>query len=286
MHPGFVPSNHPNQQKKRGVDDSIDDRETPPDVFDPLNAEFGFTLDVAAARHNAKCKRYYALGPSTPAERRQCQLFPTALTGDPEALGYDGLTQPWGRDEVVWCNPPFSDLEPWVAKASSAECTVVMLLPANRTEQPFWQQHIELVRDGRAPGGPKVLFLPGRRSFLNMGEVIGNSTSKSPPFGIVIVIWDRRDVPLCPSQHSDDACCTACTNTTDGLGFPHPSEAKGRRQLQQCKHCSDWVEPKDWVNDTEWAWFGCASCDQHLNHASRVHASSVQVGENDAKAAK
>jgi len=192
MFPGFKATNHPHQVMKRGVDDATDDRETPPDVFDPLNEEFHFTLDVAAARHNAKCRRYYAKAGYTAAEARQGQLFPTSLMGDPEALGYDGLAQTWGPDEVIWCNPPFSDLEPWMAKAHGDAATWVMLLPANRTEQPAWQRYVEPYRDGRAPGGPEVRFLPGRRSFLYQGEVIGNSTSKAPPFGIVIVVWDRR----------------------------------------------------------------------------------------------
>lgn len=214
MFPGFVAHNHPNQQKKRGADDSIDDRETPAEVYDPLHAEFGFTLDVAAARHNAKCKRYYALGPRSPAERRQGELFPTSLTGDPEALGYDGLAQPWGADEVIWCNPPFSDIEPWAARAHGAECTVAMLAPANRTEQPWWQRYVEPYRDGNAElpdwrmhietvlagdrplGTVRTRFLRGRKSFLYLGEIIGNSTSKAPPFGIVIVIWDRRAMKL------------------------------------------------------------------------------------------
>src|SRR5690606_15634547 len=54
--------NHPNTTKKRGVDDATDDRETPADVFDPLNAEFGFTLDAASAHHNRKCDLYCTLG--------------------------------------------------------------------------------------------------------------------------------------------------------------------------------------------------------------------------------
>jgi hypothetical protein len=190
---GVAPKNHPHQQISRGADDTVDDRETPRCVFDPLDAEFGFTLDVAAARHNAKCKRYYALGPSTPLQRRQPSLWGDAFVGDAEALGYDGLAQPWGKDEVVWCNPPFSDLEPWVAKADGADCTVVLLLPNNRCEQPFWQRYIECVRDGRIllDSAPRTRFLPGRRSFLYQGEVIGNSTSRAPPFGLVIVTWDR-----------------------------------------------------------------------------------------------
>lgn len=192
-----VPRNHPNQTRRRGAWDTVDDRETPDDIFVPLNHEFGFTLDVAAAHHNAKCKRYYSRGP-VPANdnggSRQLTLFPEVYTGDPDALGYDGLLQPWGRGEVVWCNPPFSNIAPWVAKATFCPATVVMLLPANRTEQPWWQEWIEPYRDDYAilDDDPRVRFLPKRRNFKNRGVAIANRTSKNPPFGVCIVIWDRR----------------------------------------------------------------------------------------------
>lgn len=32
---------------------------TPQDLFDELDAEFGFTLDVCALPENAKCERFY-----------------------------------------------------------------------------------------------------------------------------------------------------------------------------------------------------------------------------------
>src|SRR4051794_8806538 len=87
----------------------VDDRETTPEVFDPLHARFRFSIDVAAAPHNAKLPRFYTIED-------------------------DGLEQPW-TGERVWCNPPYSSIEPWCEKAwtSHAEL-VVMLLPANRTE--------------------------------------------------------------------------------------------------------------------------------------------------------
>ncbi len=189
-----VPKNHPNHRRKRGgVDDSVDDRETPPDVFDPLNEEFRFTLDVAAARHNAKCRRYYTRGPSPLWLPRQLSLFDEPPVGDPEALGIDGLAQPWARGEVCWANPPFSDIEPWVSKASGCLATVVMLLPANRTEQPWWQRYIEPERDMLGHSELTTRFLEGRRCFKNRGEDIRNRTSKNPPFGVVICIWDRRE---------------------------------------------------------------------------------------------
>ena len=188
------PKNHPNHRRKRGgVDDATDDRETPADVFDPLHAEFSFTLDAAAARHNAKCKRYYALGPGKLYEPRQLSIFPEEFVGDEQALGIDGLRQPWGEGERVWVNPPFSDIAPWVQKATWCAATVAMLLPANRCEQPWWQEYIEPFRDGRALTFTlETRFLAGRRCFLSRGQEIKNRTSKSPPWGIVIVIWDRR----------------------------------------------------------------------------------------------
>lgn len=163
---GFRASNHPQQVAANGVDDDVDDRATHPMDFGPLNDRFGFTIDVAAAPHNAKCERFYT--------REQ-----------------DGLTQDWGG-EVVWCNPPFSDLAPWVRKAWAAhvDATIVMLMPANRTEQQFWQLMVEPYRD--RPGSPlTTTFLPGRMRFLKPGQTaIG--PNQRPPFGCVLLVWQRR----------------------------------------------------------------------------------------------
>lgn len=178
MHPGFIPRNHPNAVKKQGVDDSIDDRETPPCVFDPLNAEFAFTLDAASSHQNRKCERHCTLDGFFIGEQR--------VTAD------TGLSLPWVGDRV-WINPPFSELRPWVEKAwrdDGAE-VVCMLLPNNRQEQPYWQDLIEPFRD-RPNSILTTRFIRRRRPFLHMGKGIGNRTSKNPPFGLVLVIWDRR----------------------------------------------------------------------------------------------
>lgn len=168
-------SGHP--PTKRGVDDNVDDRETPPCVFVPLDTEFRFTIDVAASGHNAKCTRY-------------CTLEGFWI-GRVQSSHEHGLVKPWAN-ERVWLNPPFSGLRPWVERAwdEPAEVTV-MLLPNNRSEQPFFQKWIEPYRD-RAGSILTTRNLPKRRPFLHHGSVIGNRTSKSPPFGLVLVIWDRR----------------------------------------------------------------------------------------------
>ncbi|MCH7689188.1 MAG: hypothetical protein IH899_21360, partial [Planctomycetes bacterium] len=91
---------------------------TPDWLFDRLNNEFGFTVDVAASTDNAKCARFY-----TKKE--------------------DGLKQSWAG-EVAWCNPPFSKHETglWVKKAhaeSRKGATVVMLIPTYYREYSWWK---------------------------------------------------------------------------------------------------------------------------------------------------
>jgi hypothetical protein len=182
MHPGFIPHNHPNTIKTRGVDDSIDDRETPPCVWIPLHAEFDFTLDAAASHQNTKCPRYCTLDGT----------FHRVGSAEPLCIvEANGLALPWAG-ERVWVNPPFSGLRPWVEKAWDERAQVVaMLLPNNRGEQPFYQELIESYRD--RPGSILTTRkLRKRRPFLHHGQGIGNRTSKNPPFGLELVIWDRR----------------------------------------------------------------------------------------------
>jgi phage N-6-adenine-methyltransferase len=158
---GFRAVNHPQQVGRNGADDRADDRGTDAAVFAVFAAEFD--LDAAASPVNAKCGRYFT--------REQ-----------------DGRVQPWaGR---VWCNPPYSGLGDWVAKAWQEwpRCDrIVMLLPANRCEQRWWQEHIEPHRD--RPGSPlSVRFLPGRMRFDRPGAV-RDPRGDRPPFGCVLAIW-------------------------------------------------------------------------------------------------
>lgn len=162
----FRSQNHPQQQPK----DEVDDRGTTWEVFNPLHARFAFTVDVAAAAHNTKLPRYYT---------RQD----------------NGLTQSWAG-ERVWCNPPYSDIGSWVAKAwtewDAGVDLVVMLLPANRTEQAWWQDLIEPYRD--AGHGLWIEFLRGRIRFDRPGVPIPAKGDR-PPFGSCLAIWDRVLIP-------------------------------------------------------------------------------------------
>lgn len=161
----FRARNHPQQVATRGALHDVDDRETDPVFFGMLHERFYFTLDVAASAHNAKCARFF------------------------DAV-VDGLKQPWAG-ERVWCNPPYSLIEPWVVKAwdehkRGAEL-IVMLLPNNRCEQKWWQRYVEPVRD-RDGGNFRVEFLPGRPRFIRVGSE-GIGPNERPPFGLVLLVW-------------------------------------------------------------------------------------------------
>ena len=123
--------------------------ETPQDLFDDLDREFHFDLDVCAIPENAKCKKFYT----------------------PE---HDGLSQPW--DGTCWCNPPYGrDVWQWVRRALFASfggATVVMLLPA-RTDTKWFHDYIYK----RA----EIRFVKGRLKF-------GNSKN-SAPFPSMIVVF-------------------------------------------------------------------------------------------------
>lgn len=171
---------HPQQVERRGADDDIDDRATPWEVFDPLHERFGFTVDAAASALNARLERFW-----TKTD--------------------DALSQDW-TPERVWCNPPYSNIEPWVGKAWAsvdAGCPlVVMLTPANRTEQGWWQRGIEPHRD-RGCGVLSVEFIATRIRFVSAGrdrqaevvDLFGKRESAAipansrPPFGCCLLIW-------------------------------------------------------------------------------------------------
>lgn len=104
----------------------------------------------------------------------------------------DGLKSRWtGR---VWCNPPYSEIEPWVVKAhaSMAEDALIiaMLLPC-RTEQPWWQKHVESVRD-RGHGFVFLTshFLPKRIRFGSPSDRLGKLAG-SPTWNSVLLVWRR-----------------------------------------------------------------------------------------------
>lgn len=156
---GFSARTHPQQ----GARESVDDRGTPWELFEKLNGRFRFTVDAAASAHNAKLPHFW-----TKAE--------------------NGLAQSW-RGHRVWCNPPYSEIRPWAEKAAQREAEVaVLLLPANRTEQAWWQ---DIIEPGRLSGQIGVEFLRGRQRFIAASDTEIKPNAR-PPFGVCLVIFERE----------------------------------------------------------------------------------------------
>ena len=116
------------------------DWETPAKVFDPLDEEFHFTLDVCANEHNRKVLRYY---------------------------WDDSLNIPWTG--MCWMNPPYGkEIGLWVKKAYDSACsgdaTVVCLLPG-RSNNDWWkyviQAEVRFIRKKlQFVGSPGVSMFP------------------------------------------------------------------------------------------------------------------------------
>lgn len=107
---------------------------TPRALFEMLDREFRFTLDVCADRETATCEEFF----STSA-----------------------LDRAWVpvTDGAVWCNPPYGrDIGRWVEKAlreARHACPIVCLLPA-RTDTQWWHDYCMK---------GEIRFLRGRLSF-------------------------------------------------------------------------------------------------------------------------
>jgi len=132
-----------------------EDWETPQDLFDELNNEFGFTLDPCAMPETAKCAKYY-----TPSE--------------------DGLTRDW-TGEVVFCNPPYSrgKQDAWIRKCAehSANGGVAVLLLPVRTDTARFHDLIL--------GKAEIRFLRGRLKFSRV--------KTRAPFPSMVVVFRNNN---------------------------------------------------------------------------------------------
>jgi phage N-6-adenine-methyltransferase len=131
--------------------------ETPQWLFDLLDDEFHFRLDVCATQENAKCKRHF-----TSEE--------------------DGLAQRWKG--VCWMNPPYGhEIGTWMDKArteADAGATIVCLVPARL--DPEWMR--------TSARRAELRSIPGRLSFS------GGGPAPFPSMVVIMRPSDHRDNPL------------------------------------------------------------------------------------------
>lgn len=128
---------------------------TPQDLYNALDAEFGFELDPCATDANHKAPKYYTKED-------------------------DGLAQDWGKLRT-FINPPYGrEIGKWVRRArehAEGGGLAVALLPA-RTDTAWW---------GDVMRADEIRFIRGRVHF--------GGASTGAPFPSCIVIWGIPRVP-------------------------------------------------------------------------------------------
>lgn len=118
-----------------------DNYATPIEIFRALDQEFCFGFDVCADESTAKCDNYWTI--------------------EDDALSIDWKSEGDGFNYTLWCNPPYSDITPWVMKSQEAQrmgCCVVMLVMADPSVHWF-RLAMETVSE--------VRFIHGRISFID-----------------------------------------------------------------------------------------------------------------------
>lgn len=134
---------------------------TPRQLFDQLNAEFGFTVDVCASDENALLGRYW-----TEAD--------------------EALLRSWAG-ERVWMNPPYGrQISRWIEKAwtEAPDADLIVALVPARTDTAWWHDY--------AMRADEIRFLRRRLTFGVVTPNGGKSRSiegNNAPFPSCLLIW-------------------------------------------------------------------------------------------------
>lgn len=161
---------------------------TPPDVFDRYAAEFGpFDLDPAGNPESYATQHCEAFCTETGTYNWTGLEMPrTSHVSDEDGLAYE-----WeGR---VWCNPPYRNVEAWVAKGSASAkagaLVVMLLLPS--TDSGWFHRYVWDKDAHRPREGVEARFLQGRIRFIHPDPAKRETDFKGfrPVSGNLVVIF-------------------------------------------------------------------------------------------------
>lgn len=150
------------------------DWETPPEVFNPLNEIFHFTVDCAASAENTKCPKFFGRGD-------------TIVFSD---------------EDSAFMNPPYSPVtacrqlvKDVFTQARLHSIPAIILLPA-RVETAVWQNYIFNMGN--------TFFFRGRLKFINPNlpsfRVDGNFKISPAPFPSALGIMNASHEQLVDLQ--------------------------------------------------------------------------------------
>ena len=139
--PLLVPMQKPGKSEQRVS--------TPVAFLDWVRSRFGveFTWDLAANAENTVVPSPRFFGPGSPS-------------------GEDAFLEPWlGCGQVLWCNPPYSDITPWVERCSISNdnCQNVFVLVPASVGSTWWR---DFVHDkARVYFGRRICFVGHKTSY-------------------------------------------------------------------------------------------------------------------------
>mgnify|MGYP000691723324 CR=1 FL=1 len=146
---------------------------------------FKFELDVCASPGTKKCKRFYS-------------------------QDKNGLTRTWRR--YNWCNPPYSDITPWLLKAhtEARRGNFSCLLIPDKPEVKY----VRLCRYF----ADSIFHMPFRLNFLrpdNSEFLDKNGKKQGPKFPVMLALFTPwgistqvRDIYIDFREHKNVDCCT------------------------------------------------------------------------------
>lgn len=183
-----------------------DQWQTPQWLYDELNEEFNFDIDLCATSENSKC---YAYGTD--------YLHDEFMTRKNDLCSFSGykIGVDWAKDSTCFMNPPYSNPKPFIEKAweDSKHCKIVCLVkcdPSTKWWSTFWDYKrkcnichgtgkevlvpcIKCNGSGHINGpkpGCEVRFFSKRIKFDPPKGFEGKASS--PSFASALIIMDRR----------------------------------------------------------------------------------------------
>lgn len=138
-----------------------DDWETPQELFDKLNKEFNFWVDLAANKKNSKCGEFFI----------------------PDIKYYWDHKPVMGTKCYAWCNPPYSNQRIFVEYVIKHRLNSVFLLPARTDTRlfheliyPYWRI-FKAIKESKTsyeelPYTTEVRFIKGRLKFKPSKEAV------------------------------------------------------------------------------------------------------------------
>lgn len=122
-----------------------DDWYTPQELFDELNKEFNFWIDLAASEQNSKCERYIddidEFSKPNESVKNFNDFIHHLLIFSKDVYSEKNYGQIKSSNQIIegfcWCNPPYSKQRKFVEFSIKYELPTVFILPARTDTRLF-----------------------------------------------------------------------------------------------------------------------------------------------------